>query len=291
MSAATEVLLRRDSILIVWELRALWMTTALYVMACLFYLMWLLVPSSGSGKRAARMFFGGLIVHTGVLALRSVSAGRLPLQSPYEGLLVFGWSVAAVYVVVERRFRGILVAGFPASLLAGAACLCAVIGSDPGGLALHNWMFMLHAAAVSMSCGIFVVAFSVELGYLLVARVLPPSMLHRYGMDADTTARFHRTVHQLVLAGFPVLGMGIVFGLLWTHRVWGEYWLWGHGETWSLITWLVYALYVHSMTMARWRGGRASALNALGFVCVLMTVFTADRLANVAGIAESLLHR
>jgi ABC-type transport system involved in cytochrome c biogenesis permease subunit len=109
-------------------------------------------------------------------------------------------------------------------------------------------------------------------------------MLSRYRMDAETAARFHRAAHQLVLFGFPLLTFGIISGAAWAEQAWGRYWSGDPKETWSLITWTVYALYLHAMTMGKWRGGRASALNMLGFVCMFMTFLGVSWIAKLLGI-------
>ena len=288
MSATTEALLRRDSVLIVWELRALWITIALYLLSSFYYLIWIFLAGSRKGRLASRLLLAAAIIHTAIIIVRTMGAGRLPYQTPYESLQWFAWSSVIMYLFVERRFRNVFAAGFPVTAIACAASLYAALRCSPGVAplvpALQSDWFIWHAVSVSMSYAVFVVAFSVEFGHAVLAERLPPGMLSKYAMDAEGAARFHRMAHQLVLFGFPLLTLGIISGAAWAEQVWGRYWSWDPKETWSLITWIVYALYLHSMTVAKWRGRRASALNALGFVCMLAALLGVRWIARLLGI-------
>jgi len=288
MSATTEIMLQRESVAVVWELRALWVAIALYFLSSLYYLLWLFLPGSRIGRLSSRIFLSAVVIHTAIIVFRTIEAGRLPYQTLYESLLWFAWSAAITYLFVERKFKGIYAAGFPAAAMAFAACLYAVLWRSPAieplFPALQSDWFIWHAVIAFISYAVFAVAFSFEFGYLILTELLRPNMLPRYGMDTEAAARFHRMAHQLVLFGFPMLTFGIISGAVWAEQAWGRYWSWDPKETWSLITWIVYALYLHSMTMARWRGGRASAISILGFVCMLMTFLGVSWIAKLLGI-------
>jgi cytochrome c-type biogenesis protein CcsB len=288
MSASTEIILQRESIAIVWELRAIWVMVFLYFLSALYYLIWLFLPGSRIGKLASGLFMAAALIHTGVIVFRTLGTGRLPYQTLYESLLWFAWSAAITHVFVARRCKGVYASGFPVAVMACAGCLYAVLGRSPAVVpmfpALQSDWFIWHMVIAFMSYAVFLVAFSVEFGHVILTGLLPPSMLPRFGIDAESAARFHRLSHQLVLFGFPLLTFGIVSGAAWAEQAWGRYWSWGPKETWSLITWVVYALYLHSMTMAKWRGARASAINILGFACTLMTVLGVSWIAKLLGI-------
>ena len=77
----------------------------------------------------------------------------------------------------------------------------------------------------------------------------------------------------MVLFGFLWLSLGIITGSVWADLAWGAYWSWDPKETWSLITWLIYAALLHARTMKGWRGSRVAWLSIIGFGCVLFTYF------------------
>ena len=193
MTVTTEALLQRDSLLIVWELRAVWATIFIYFLSSVCYMLWLFVPGSRIGKPAARLLIAGALGQTATIILRMVESGQPPYQTLYESLLWFAWSSAVIYIFMERKFKGIHAGGFPVAAIACGACLYAVLGRSPGVTplfpALQSDWFTWHVGIASMSYAVFVVAFSVEFGYVIIARLLPPHMLSRYGMDAETAAR------------------------------------------------------------------------------------------------------
>jgi cytochrome c-type biogenesis protein CcsB len=81
---------------------------------------------------------------------------------------------------------------------------------------------------------------------------------------------------------FPMLTLCIVTGAIWANYAWGTYWSWDPKETWSLITWFIYAAYLHARLMYGWKGKRAAWMAILGFAAVLFTFFGVNYL--IAGL-------
>ena len=79
------------------------------------------------------------------------------------------------------------------------------------------------------------------------------------------------TKGQMVLFGFLFLTGGIITGAVWANSAWGTYWSWDPKETWSLITWFIYAIFLHCRFMRGWRGKRAAWVSIIGFASVLFT--------------------
>ena len=74
--------------------------------------------------------------------------------------------------------------------------------------------------------------------------------------------------------GFPLFTLGgLVFGMIWAYRAWGRYWAWDPKEVWSLITWLVFALYLHTRIVMGWKGKRSAIITIVGFLAALFTYF------------------
>lgn len=87
--------------------------------------------------------------------------------------------------------------------------------------------------------------------------------------------------HQMVLFGFLFLSAGIISGAVWANSAWGRYWGWEPKETWSLITWFVYATLLHARFMRGWRGKRIAVFSMIGFVSVLITYFGVNYLPGL----------
>jgi cytochrome c-type biogenesis protein CcsB len=78
-------------------------------------------------------------------------------------------------------------------------------------------------------------------------------------------------IYQSAAMGFVFLAIGIMTGSIWAHYAWGAYWSWDPKETWSLITWLVYAVMLHARFVRGWRGKRMAVMAVIGFISVLIT--------------------
>lgn len=288
MNPTLEALLHRDSILLTWELRATWFLITGYLLSSFFYVRWFFSPDSSSGRRGSRLIYSAAVLHVAILLLRAAGEAWLPCQTPYDGLLWLGCSSSIAYIVVERKSGGIFAAGSLVSAVAAIACLCAVLLHDPTLVSLspvyRTIWFTLHGASTYTSYGLFIVAFSVELGYVALAELPASRKLLRFEMDPETLARFHRLAHQLVLFGFPLLTLGVFLRVLWAEQVWDWNVSWGPEGMMPLIAWSLYALYLHSMTMATWRSGRASVLNMFGFICILLTLTGMNWMRSLAGI-------
>ena len=76
------------------------------------------------------------------------------------------------------------------------------------------------------------------------------------------------TSYRIIGLGFPLLTIGIIAGAVWANEAWGSYWSWDPKETWALITWLVFAAYLHARITRGWQGRRPAILAATGFVVV-----------------------
>jgi cytochrome c-type biogenesis protein CcsB len=93
--------------------------------------------------------------------------------------------------------------------------------------------------------------------------------------------------HQLILFGFLFLTVGIITGAVWANSAWGRYWGWDPKETWSFVTWLVYATLLHARLMRGWRGNRIAILTLIGFAAVLFTYFGVNLLPGLHSYGAS----
>ena len=146
--------------------------------------------------------------------------------------------------------------------------------------ALQSPWYEAHVIAAFLSYAVFVVSFSVELCYLRFKT--PPE--ESPGIFGYMDNEFRRWTHRLILFGFPFLTFAVFSGAAWANDAWGRYWSWDPKETWSLITWTVYAIYLHTKTIGRWKDTPASILNILGFICMIMTFLGVNWLVKLFGI-------
>jgi len=248
-------------------------TTFLYLLIALGYLSGLIFASPRLGRLSNRLGWATTGLQTAAIAWRWVESyqmgiGHAPLTNMYESLIFFAWAIILAYLIVELRYPkpGLGAGVAPFAFLAMAyASLGTTTEIQPLIPALQsNWLIahvitcFLGYAAFAVSCGA---------GLILLLRGGKSESVLPSGEVLD------ELIYRTVLIGFLLLTAGIATGAIWAEKAWGAYWSWDPKETWSLITWLVYASVIHARLMRGWQGRRLAWLALLGFGCVLFTYF------------------
>ncbi|MEW6213635.1 MAG: c-type cytochrome biogenesis protein CcsB [Nitrospirota bacterium] len=95
------------------------------------------------------------------------------------------------------------------------------------------------------------------------------TVIEKFNISAET---LDEITYKSIAVGFPIFTLGgLIFGAIWADQAWGTYWSWDPKETWSLITWFVYAFYLHSRMIRGWRGKKVAIVSVIGFVAVIFT--------------------
>jgi cytochrome c-type biogenesis protein CcsB len=208
-------------------------------------------------------------------------------------LIFFSWTIVLLSLIFEWRIKhkalGVFV--LPLAFLAMAfASLSPNINNriQPLIPALQsNWLtshvltcFMGYAAfaiAFGLACMHFVKYFAQDTADArsLLLMFLPSDK----GIDD--------LIYHSVALGFVFLSLGIITGSVWAHYAWGSYWSWDPKETWSLITWLIYAAMLHSRLVRGWRGTRMAVLAVIGFAAVLFTYLGVNYLPGLHSYLQS----
>jgi cytochrome c-type biogenesis protein CcsB len=224
-------------------------------------------PKVGLGAYATGATIVALALLTVYLVARTIETGHGPFANGHEFAVAFVWGVLAAYLVVERltRLRLLAVAVLPV-----AACLTLYaisLGADVQPLApalQNNLLLTLHVGFAILAYGAACVSFAAAALYLLRPRLklitIKPETLDDLG-------------HRAAVVTFPLLTIMIVLGALWADTAWGSYWSWDPKETAALVTWLIYAAFLHGRVVRGWRGRKAAWLLVLGFAAVLFAYF------------------
>ena len=283
-----ETILSRDAYLLTIEIRLFWFVALVYGISLILYLAHLITKKTGPGKIATNILWLGVIAHTVLILLRTFESQRAPFQTLYESLSWFAWSASTTYLYVARKWKDIYLPGILVTLLSMGACLYALLSRSPSveplSPPLQSYWFEWHVALAFLSYAVFVVSCSIEIVYLIIKNPLKKGLALEYGLNMNNMEAVHAASFRLALFGFPLLTFGIFSGAAWANEAWGRYWGWDPKETWSLITWTVFAIYLHSMSIPRWKGLPASIFNILGFICMLMTFIGVNWLARLLGI-------
>lgn len=210
--------------------------------------------------------------------------GRVPLTNLYESLVFFAACIIAVYLVIEIIYRNRVIGAFatPLAFLTMAYASLSPNISDriqPLIPALKSNWLIAHVITCFLGYAGFAVAFGASLMYIFRQRQAdsPTSMIARL----PEASILDELTHQTVTFGFLFLTIGIITGAVWANSAWGSYWSWDPKETWSLITWFIYATLLHARLMRGWHGKRIAYISVVGFMAVLFTYFGVNLLPGL----------
>ena len=270
--------------------------TFIYFGAFMLYLMMMVIGKEFLGRLATFIAAGGLVAHTTAIILRWVESYRLgvghaPLSNLYESLIFFVWTIILLYLIVELRTKNRTIGAFvtPLAFLAMAyASFSPNINSriQPLIPALQSNWLISHVITCFFGYAAFSLSFGLSIMYL-IKQLDTQNRNNIFLKLIPRMAALEDLNYQMVVTGFIMLTLGIITGSVWAQSAWGSYWSWDPKETWSLITWLVYATVIHSRMVKGWRGKRIAILCFIGFSCVLFTYFGVNYLAGLHSYATS----
>ncbi len=271
--------------------------TFVYMGAAVLYLGSITFKKEIFAKFASIVLLIGLLGHTAGIILRWVESyklgiGHAPLSNLYESLVFGAWAISLIYLILEWRTKVRSLGVFPAtcSFLAMAyASFSKNVESaiQPLVPALKSNWLIAHVITCFLGYAAFAVSCGISIAYLIKSRNNPSSSgnITKNSKSSDLSESSRRAIvlpdirtldelnYQTVMFGFLLLTVGIITGSVWANKAWGNYWSWDPKETWSLITWLVYAALLHSRAVRGWRGKKIAWFGIAGFACVLFTYF------------------
>ena len=201
------------------------------------------------------------------LVARGIVVGRGPYGNLYEFSLAFGASMLGGYLLLAHRYPirqiGLIPVGVSLAMLLYASSLPSAIEALVPALQFPA-MLTIHVGMAVISYGIFATAFAAGVGYLVQGTG-----------DRFAWLPSHKTLDEVayrsVIIAFPIFATMIILGSWWASIAWSRYWGWDPKETAALVTWLVYAVYLHARNQRRWAGRPAALLLVVGFGMVLVT--------------------
>ncbi|MDD3844739.1 MAG: c-type cytochrome biogenesis protein CcsB [Syntrophorhabdaceae bacterium] len=245
--------------------------TILYLALFFIHVLYFAVGKKAILTVARYGLLAALVIQAAGIALRWVESYRLgighaPLSNYYESLIFFSWCVSLFVFVMRKRLYPLITFMAVAASLGLMAYASLAPGVDRGIQPLipalqSNWLHV-HVITCFLAYAAFVVSF--------ICGVL--SFFHSRGIVPPGHA-LEDINYRSIIIGFSMLTSGILTGAVWAHYAWGSYWSWDPKETWSLITWIVYALILHLRFAGGWRGRRIAIVSIIGFTCVVMTYF------------------
>ena len=195
------------------------------------------------------------------IALRWIISGNVPMSNGYESMLTVAWFVMLIAIFMQFRIRLVMVFGF---LLSGFFLLVSHINQmDP---AIGQMMPVLNSPLLSMHVSIIMMSYAL-LSLTFICGIMGICM-RSHGEELQALSRI------FLYPALTCMGFGIFIGAIWANVSWGTYWSWDSKETWALITFMIYAVVVHTQSLPIFRKPLAYHIYiTIAFLSIIMTYF------------------
>ncbi len=259
-----------------------------YFLSFLAYLLWATSQKKSISVLSTSLLVFGLFIHSTGLVIRWLEThetgyGYVPLSNMYESLVFFSWTIVLIYLILEFKYQQKIIGVFVTPLAFLAIALISIVPSihpkiTPLMPALQSNWLTIHVTTCFFGYAAFAVSFGISILFLIQDR--------RGGKDAErvkwlpSLSILDEINYKSIVIGFPMLSLGIITGAAWANYAWGSYWSWDPKETWSLITWFIYAAFLHARFTRDWRGRKAAILSIIGFGAVIFTYFGVNYLIS-----------
>nr|YP_010338624.1 cytochrome c biogenesis protein [Rhodaphanes brevistipitata]UNJ18574.1 cytochrome c biogenesis protein [Rhodaphanes brevistipitata] len=226
----------------------------------------------------------GNILLTVSIIIRWVESGHFPLSNLYESLLFLTWGLTFISLFLEFKTKtnilGALISPLATFIIAFATLSLPMEMQTATSLVpalKSNWLVM-HVSVMMMSYAILMVGTLLSILFLVISQNKKEhkSQNNKFSIFLASYSKYRSELllnidnlsYKTIALAFPLLTIGIISGAVWANEAWGSYWSWDPKETWALITWLVFASYLHARISQGWNGRKAAFLASFGFIVV-----------------------
>ncbi len=203
----------------------------------------------------------GAFCNFAVIITRAAVTGRLPLANGHEFVLSYVFVTVLVYLVVARKAAGQR-SGWMVMVIAASLIAFVMVNGQAQLTKAGNLMPALKSPWLAFHVVTAVVAYA---GFTMAAVMALVDVMKNKSEEKNDG------VYAAVRVGFIMLTLSILFGAVWAEQAWGSYWSWDPKENWALITWIVYATYLHLHRRKEWKGKKGDWMVIIGFLILLFT--------------------
>lgn len=237
---------------------SMWVALTLYAAATIMFALGVTFTKETLTRRAVMVSAGGLAFQTLSLGVRWARVGHGPYLGFYEvaGALVL-FTVAAFVLATWRnpRLAAAGIGTMPVALLLLGGAMLAPKSEVALTAKLSSYWLFIHVAFANLAFGALAVSFGCAIVYVIRERSATGAWAKRFEKLPVQDVLENFTV-RMVLVGFFFWGIMIATGAIWANEAWGRYWGWDPIETWSLVVWIIYAVYLHARFTLKWHGQR-----------------------------------
>lgn len=230
------------------------------------------------------------------LLLRWIINNYFPLSNLYESLIFLTWCITFTHILIEKQNKNIIIGAIssPISLFiisfASFSLPTEMQAAAPLVPALRSNWLMMHVTIMMISYATLIIGSLLSILFLIISQnnyiEIQGSSIKKknksYNINDNSLIinpkiniakmtlleSIDNLSYRTIGLGFPLLTIGIIAGAVWANDAWGSYWSWDPKETWALITWLIFASYLHSRFTKSWKGRKPAILASIGFLVV-----------------------
>ncbi len=232
-----------------------------------------------------------------ILSTRWIIMGYFPLSNLYESLLFLIWCLTFIQIIVEEKTNSQIIGAISSPIelfiisFANLVLPNEMQQSSPLVPALQSNWLMMHVTVIIVSYACLLIGSLLSILFLVIEEkesiILKGNALGYIFNNNHNDESTNRVIslrkkskrmnllenldnlsYRIIGLGFPLLTIGIISGAVWANEAWGSYWSWDPKETWALITWLIFASYLHARFSQAWQGKKAAILASIGFLVV-----------------------
>jgi cytochrome c-type biogenesis protein CcsB len=289
-----------------------------YTAALALYLGYALTRNESLSVLGHRLLGFSVALHAASLVARVIAAHTIPEHAWYvpwsnwfESFSLFALLISAIFLLVQGGTHLPILGAFvlPWSWLALVMAFSYPFFSNPDWHiasareffalantareipklqpALQSYWMAIHVPVMFVSYSAFANAFGIGLAYLVQERQIKSKKPTELSYRLPPLDDLDRLIYRIIFMAFPLLTLGIMLGARWAYDAWGRYWGWDAKETWALITWFVYLIYLHMRLVVGWRGRRTAYLSLVGFCVVIFTYVGVNYLSQLHGFLSN----
>ena len=223
------------------------------------------------------------------LGSRWITQHYFPLSNLYESLIFLSWGISSIQIYIISKTTSKLFGALSTPLLFFLSGFSSLTLPTEMQKALplvpslqSNWL-MMHVSMMMISYATLIIGSLFSIFYLFLVnfnisknsienKIVPTANGIISSSEASSKNSLLQIIdiwsYRIIGLGFPFLTIGIISGAVWANEAWGSYWSWDPKETWALITWLIFAIYLHSRLLKGWQGTKAAFLGSCGFFVI-----------------------
>jgi cytochrome c-type biogenesis protein CcsB len=247
--------------------------TLCYCSGTIGYLIYLVRERDGIHWASWTVLLVGSVVHGAAIVESSFQSGHLAVANSQQALSFFAWIIVVAFLIMQGKLRIRVMGSFVAPLAVLFMVLSSLLptGIVPKTGIFNSTWFIIHVASVFLANALFALAFSAGIMYLIQERHIKRKSFGNLYMRLPSLDRLDQINYICLIAGFPLLTVGLITGFAYASTIWASPWNWDPKEISALVTWLIYAVLLHERLAVGWRGRRAAWLAIFGFSAILVT--------------------